>query len=510
VSARSSARLDPFVPARALVRPAFLGALALLVANDHLFKGSGLLPGWLTGKLSDVAGLFVAPVLLAWIFRARTRSALFVVHLVVGVGFTAFELSTSLADAADVVYRLAGFAWRQTSDPTDLLALFVLPISLRFCASAALRADEVARLRWDKPLAALSLLACVASTGGKAKQSPPCTGPDCDGDGVPVDSDCNDDDPTLRPGMGCPLPGAESVCDDLLDDDHDGLVDCEDPDCALACADLQAACSATVPIDLETTTILEGSTVVGTSVTDGSCVGADAPEVMFPGAIVHPGTLTVSVPPGHGVHVRRDCDDRFTELACSTTKGSTLEVPITTPGPVTVVVEALDPLAPSSFAATVAFQPEGCGDGAREAPEECDDGNVLDGDGCSAKCTVEWASLCPALPVLAPSAAGTFDGAVDLLVDPCTPMVSRVERAFAYVPTSTSVTFTASSSADLALFVTEGCGEAVPVVGCVDATLTGAEALSVKATPGVPLTVVVELAPSGAPADAFTLDATEP
>ena len=30
-----------------------------------------------------------------------------------------------------------------------------------------------------------------------------------------------------------------------------------------------------------------------------------------------------------------------------------------------------------------------CGDGADDPGEECDDGNVMDGDGCSAECTVE-------------------------------------------------------------------------------------------------------------------------
>jgi len=30
-----------------------------------------------------------------------------------------------------------------------------------------------------------------------------------------------------------------------------------------------------------------------------------------------------------------------------------------------------------------------CGDGVRDIGEECDDGNVLSGDGCSTTCTVE-------------------------------------------------------------------------------------------------------------------------
>ena len=40
-----------------LTHPAFTGAVALLAVNDHVLKP--LVGGWLTGKLSDVAGVFV-------------------------------------------------------------------------------------------------------------------------------------------------------------------------------------------------------------------------------------------------------------------------------------------------------------------------------------------------------------------------------------------------------------------------------------------------------------------
>jgi hypothetical protein len=40
------------------------------VVNDHVLKGSGLLPAAVTGKLSDVAGLFFFPVLCASLVRA--------------------------------------------------------------------------------------------------------------------------------------------------------------------------------------------------------------------------------------------------------------------------------------------------------------------------------------------------------------------------------------------------------------------------------------------------------
>jgi hypothetical protein len=55
----SSLAQSPWV---ALGSPAFWVALAVLALNDHYLEGAGLVPGWLTGKLSDFAGLVVAPL----------------------------------------------------------------------------------------------------------------------------------------------------------------------------------------------------------------------------------------------------------------------------------------------------------------------------------------------------------------------------------------------------------------------------------------------------------------
>jgi hypothetical protein len=48
-----------------------LCALALWIVNDHLLKGAG--PGWLTGKLSDVAGLIFFPLLIAAVIEIGAR-----------------------------------------------------------------------------------------------------------------------------------------------------------------------------------------------------------------------------------------------------------------------------------------------------------------------------------------------------------------------------------------------------------------------------------------------------
>jgi hypothetical protein len=48
------------VPGDGLLHPAAAAALVTLVLNDHFWKGTG--PGWVTGRLSDVAILIIGPL----------------------------------------------------------------------------------------------------------------------------------------------------------------------------------------------------------------------------------------------------------------------------------------------------------------------------------------------------------------------------------------------------------------------------------------------------------------
>lgn len=113
----------PLAPARALLTPTWIVALALLVANDHWLKGAGLVPGALTGKLSDFAGMIVAPVLLAVVLRVRTRRALLACHLAVGAVFAAIQLSPAFAGQWSALMGLLGHPWTITCDSSDLVAL---------------------------------------------------------------------------------------------------------------------------------------------------------------------------------------------------------------------------------------------------------------------------------------------------------------------------------------------------------------------------------------------------
>ncbi len=159
----STAPLPPL--RRALLHPLWLGAVATLAVNDHLLKGSGLAPGWLTGKLSDVVGLFAAPLLLAVLLRVSARRGWAVAHLAIGTVFAAIQLSPAAANAWSGLMGLVGVPWTITSDPTDLLTLPMLAASYAYVPRLA-RSRVRARHVGETAVAGAGLVACVATSPG--------------------------------------------------------------------------------------------------------------------------------------------------------------------------------------------------------------------------------------------------------------------------------------------------------------------------------------------------------
>ncbi len=113
----------------ALAHPLFWAALALLAVNDHVLKGAQLLPGAVTGKLSDFAGMLVAPIVLAALLRLRSRAGRAIAIVTVAAGFSAVKLSRPMADALELLTSYTPLPWRVCCDPTDLVALAVLPLT---------------------------------------------------------------------------------------------------------------------------------------------------------------------------------------------------------------------------------------------------------------------------------------------------------------------------------------------------------------------------------------------
>ena len=128
------------LPVHELLAPLPVIAIALLVLNDRVLKGS-VAPQWLTGKLSDVTGVFVFPLAatavvdlagaglaklgLGWDFTLRRWK------LGVAIGFTALVFGAIKLSPAIGGWVERAWSWLIPSatiypDPTDAFALIVL------------------------------------------------------------------------------------------------------------------------------------------------------------------------------------------------------------------------------------------------------------------------------------------------------------------------------------------------------------------------------------------------
>jgi hypothetical protein len=139
------------LPVSAYTHPVSIGALTLLALNDHCLKGSGLLPPWVTGKLSDGAGMIFFPLLLVglwntgqWLIRRYRRKGhaadggtagyclthrqLIVAITVTGLLFTGLQLSSSVVNGYCYATSLVGIYSNVTRDITDLFALPALVV----------------------------------------------------------------------------------------------------------------------------------------------------------------------------------------------------------------------------------------------------------------------------------------------------------------------------------------------------------------------------------------------
>jgi len=124
-------------PGGALLHPAALLSIAVLIANDHLLKA--MYGNWITGKLSDFAGLVFFPLLLVSVWelvrnRGPSRAALDVACVATAIGFTLAKTTTVGSLAFQWGLGLAQWPFRvlagdslapvaHVMDATDLIAL---------------------------------------------------------------------------------------------------------------------------------------------------------------------------------------------------------------------------------------------------------------------------------------------------------------------------------------------------------------------------------------------------
>lgn len=99
----------------------FLICLFLLLLNDFYLKSA--FHNSLTGKLSDLCGLFIFPIFWSVLFHKRKQT----VYILTALFFIYWK--SSYSDPFIQLFSLYVFPIDRTVDPTDLFALIVLPVS---------------------------------------------------------------------------------------------------------------------------------------------------------------------------------------------------------------------------------------------------------------------------------------------------------------------------------------------------------------------------------------------
>lgn len=99
----------------------FLFCIAVLFLNDHVFKYA--YANWLTGKLSDIAGIIIFPLLLVFVFPKLKY-----LSLLLSVLFFVYWKSPVSQPAIDLYNELAPIEITRVVDYTDLYVLALLPL----------------------------------------------------------------------------------------------------------------------------------------------------------------------------------------------------------------------------------------------------------------------------------------------------------------------------------------------------------------------------------------------
>jgi hypothetical protein len=178
------------MPAGEFFHPAPLVAVLLLLVNDHVLKGSGVIPTTVTGKLSDVCGLLFFPLLVtacadtAGLAAARAgapldfslrRWKLAAAIGSTGLGFATIKLWPAAADLTVRALRWLGLNAAIIPDRSDLVALPALAaawwVGWREIARVPLgRLEVIERAHHRGGPSPAALLADVAACGGDPRK----------------------------------------------------------------------------------------------------------------------------------------------------------------------------------------------------------------------------------------------------------------------------------------------------------------------------------------------------
>lgn len=114
---------------RLLASPGFLWGLAILLLNDWYLKP--VFHNWVTGKLSDFAGLFIFPLFWMAFFPAKKH----LIGLLTAVLFIFWKIPAS-QPLLDTWNALGIWPLARTTDAGDLWALAMIPLSVGYASKA--------------------------------------------------------------------------------------------------------------------------------------------------------------------------------------------------------------------------------------------------------------------------------------------------------------------------------------------------------------------------------------
>ena len=104
-------------------------SLLLLIVNDSLLKYNNILPGAITGKLSDFAFVLIYPALVIWVLRIKRPVAAIIISIATVLPFVLININPAFSNYIEKIIVIGTYKIRLWPDPTDCLALILLPVS---------------------------------------------------------------------------------------------------------------------------------------------------------------------------------------------------------------------------------------------------------------------------------------------------------------------------------------------------------------------------------------------
>ncbi|WP_343697574.1 hypothetical protein [Flavobacterium sp.] len=135
----------------------FLLGLLILVLNDFYLKYA--FSNFITGKLSDFAGLFIFPYFISIFFEKNANK----IYLLISVIFTLWKFEIS-QPFIEWISNFTNLAFYRTVDLTDLVALVILPFSYLYFKRKVTEIEEKTNTIFNSVIGILSLLIFVADS----------------------------------------------------------------------------------------------------------------------------------------------------------------------------------------------------------------------------------------------------------------------------------------------------------------------------------------------------------